>query len=710
VLTRLELKNFSAHAHREIFFSPKSHVLIGPNGSGKSTVLAAIAMNINGSSYMAGSKDANISQFATKGEPSYVSADYLINGNEISVFRSLGRDKSWLSLNGTRVALGETDVNAKLSELWIDVDLVARVAFARQGEFAAWVRDTPANRAAFLSRIYGTERCARDLEILRKELNAIPAATTVDFAAIDCEFDDAANLLHAAEEACAAADEAIVECSAAERIVAAAAAVEAASKIYADAVKKRDNLVGDKAIAKDAVTTAARALEEAQEALDSYSKLERDREAWDRYSDWQHRYEQAQQDYAELLKLEAVTNPPMPEGYKLVSDWRRERIADGAAEIKRIVKLLKMYDDGTAACPTCGVTGREFSEVIEATRESLTEKRATLKRREAALARDIAYEEALETYSKAQRSISLRRPNCLAVARRLTEVYGAGEPVAPSVPKPPAARTSKDKLISARDRATDAHNAANNKLSVEKGRLAACLETVALAARELNAANDALDEYLGGESDEVGLRKAYAAIKANDAAVSAAHDAAVVVMDRKEQFNRVKAKRAKAKAAAADTELIDGWRSLLEECRRINNFQNAPRRVIHSGITETVAIANERLAAVEMPFELLLNPDMSFTAVFFDGIRRHGTERLSEGQTVMAALALWTGLNSRTAGGIGLLCLDEPTLHLDRQNVAAIGPALQSFHALSPATQIICVTHEEPLSGYFDKATELESL
>lgn len=709
MISRLRLRNFGVHRDLDISFSPSLHGIVGPNGAGKSTVIAAISMNINGGTYFPGAKETNISQLANRGEQSYVQANYVIADNNIEVFRSLGRDKSKLLLNGTQIAEGESEVNIKLSEFWADVNLLTRVAFARQGEFAAWVGDTPANRAAFLSRIYNTDKCTRDLEVLRKELNSIPSSTVVDLDSIERELAEAAAMVAESESTYTKSKAAVHNCDRAKAFL-------ALYKKVNDAAKKANACKDSRRTAKEAVTTAdegvvaaEKKLQTAETALITHQRLVAVRDAWQKYDAYTRDMADVLKADARVANLQAVALPVPPEGYKPITDERVNRIADAKASIKRIETLIATYADGAGVCPTCGATGGDLAGVLEEFKRELPGKQEAQRKRKAAFDRDKSHEDALANYEKTQqeldRQLSTRREMCNAIQR----TYGDAAVTAPPTPRPPAITTTQRSLEAAINTARDAYTDAQTNRAAAVGRLELCREQYTAAFETFRRLDTEFDELLGNAEEDTSLERAESDVDAHEKAVSAVDAAEAVLQERRANYEKLQQKFAKAKTTAASTHVNDRWRELIEECRRINNFQNAPRQVIHSGIRDTVYVANDRLAAAGLPFELILNTDLSFTAAFFDGIRKVPAERLSEGEMVMAALSLWAGLNSRAAGGVGLLCLDEPTLHLDRHNVDAIGPALKAFHSLSPGTQIICVTHEETLGGYFDRITDLDA-
>ena len=96
-------------------------------------------------------------------------------------------------------------------------------------------------------------------------------------------------------------------------------------------------------------------------------------------------------------------------------------------------------------------------------------------------------------------------------------------------------------------------------------------------------------------------------------------------------------------------------------------------------------------------------------AHFFDG-RRQRAKRLSGGQKVSLAWALRISvLNVQYAATMGLLSLDEPTVYLDKQRLAALTPVIERLRALTASRGLQCllITHEEELAPLFEQVIAL---
>lgn len=142
-------------------------------------------------------------------------------------------------------------------------------------------------------------------------------------------------------------------------------------------------------------------------------------------------------------------------------------------------------------------------------------------------------------------------------------------------------------------------------------------------------------------------------------------------------------------------------------CRRV-------REALHTSALPSLImrayarLLNERLAYYlhtwEAPFRLWLDEErLEFTAEKEEG-HTVPAERLSGGEEIVGASSYRLGMTDTFARQVGLLVLDEPTNHLDKTNIVHLQRLLLRLKELSGATgrQIIIVTHEESLMGFFD--------
>ena len=109
----------------------------------------------------------------------------------------------------------------------------------------------------------------------------------------------------------------------------------------------------------------------------------------------------------------------------------------------------------------------------------------------------------------------------------------------------------------------------------------------------------------------------------------------------------------------------------------------------------------------EAPFQLRLDDSLAFRAAFPHG--ETSGSRLSGGQQVVASASFRLAMSDTFAKDVGLLVLDEPSNHLDKENIQHLQQLLLKLKELSAHTgrQILVVTHEASLTGFLDHVVEI---
>lgn len=163
--------------------------------------------------------------------------------------------------------------------------------------------------------------------------------------------------------------------------------------------------------------------------------------------------------------------------------------------------------------------------------------------------------------------------------------------------------------------------------------------------------------------------------------------------------------RAQQRAEEADA----AWVKVCKKVREALHVKGLPSLLMR----EYAALLNRRmryyLSFWEAPFQVYLDEDLSFTAEFPDG-RIHSAARLSGGQKIVASTSFRLAMADTFAKQVALLQLDEPSNCLDEDNINHLQHLLQKLKELAGASgkQILLVTHEESLKGFFDHTIMLD--
>lgn len=127
---------------------------------------------------------------------------------------------------------------------------------------------------------------------------------------------------------------------------------------------------------------------------------------------------------------------------------------------------------------------------------------------------------------------------------------------------------------------------------------------------------------------------------------------------------------------------------------------------------EYVKILNARMSHYlgiwESPFQMWLDDDMAFQVRFEDG-KQLDAGRLSGGQKVFASASFHLAMSDTFARKVGLLVFDEPSVHLDKDNIQHLQQLLirlkeQSQHS---GRQILIVDHQASLMQFIDHKIEV---
>lgn len=156
---------------------------------------------------------------------------------------------------------------------------------------------------------------------------------------------------------------------------------------------------------------------------------------------------------------------------------------------------------------------------------------------------------------------------------------------------------------------------------------------------------------------------------------------------------------------------VAAWSKLCGRARDVIHVSGLPTLMMK----EYAARINKRVAHYlqiwEAPFRLFLDDSLSFRARFDTGYELPAA-RLSGGQKIVASTSFRLAMSDTFAKNVGLLILDEPTNHLDKENVVHLQQLLVKLKQMSGASQrqIIIVTHEEQLTGFFDHTIQLAKI
>jgi len=175
----------------------------------------------------------------------------------------------------------------------------------------------------------------------------------------------------------------------------------------------------------------------------------------------------------------------------------------------------------------------------------------------------------------------------------------------------------------------------------------------------------------------------------------------------KSELKAIEEKIAAAHNQIKLSEIHSGWNERIDNLKKVFKFNALPTVISYRYMDRVVVELNRTLSDIGVPFNIELEPDLSFVANF--GSHKVPATRLSGGQKIMLTIAYRLAVNFTFATNLGLLCLDEPTVGLDDANLGALEKAFERLRQFSLANgvQIVVVTHEKGISHLFDHTIDL---
>ena len=255
--------------------------------------------------------------------------------------------------------------------------------------------------------------------------------------------------------------------------------------------------------------------------------------------------------------------------------------------------------------------------------------------------------------------------------------------------------------------ALDAHaglqrtrDAAVVKLTSADNEVASAESAVIALGKQLDAPSpQEVDAAVADTRRLAELRKSQAQIEATHAA-----NVAAVTM-RQSEANRL--------AETARREARDqAWVETVNKVRDILHPTNLPAVAMR----EYAAIINNQLGWYldkwNAPFRLWINENMEFRALKPE---ENGAEaemdaaRLSGGEQIVGSSSFRVAMSDTFARNAGLIVLDEPSSYLDKTNIHNLQTVLLELKKVSAAShrQVIVVTHEASLMGFFDQTVTI---
>lgn len=767
LITGLRAKNFGCHAQIDMKFKSGLNGTLGQNGSGKSTVLDAIRFGITNESIAAGQRADNLRLGQKSG---FVEVDFSHCGEDYTVRRSLENsrckmtcgEKVWAKaseIDEHLEQLLQTKIDALLNNVFVGQHALDDILFKTNTERLKEFQDTfGLTRMAEAYRVLSTEISASSvtpgLEAQRDLLVAAARDAHKEMAVAEIELRDVtakiSDLMGVSEKV--VVHESLVQLrdsrdKALRVMVTLDAEVKTLEKHIAEITVQIGELRLESANQAGHVIAAmtisgshASAKAQRQTLTDELSRLVAVQPPTEPSADLQAELDKSAE---RLQKLEAMSKgelplPQLPGDAELTTEYNdlaSKITADIGADIHmlegdlaRELGVLKTFASGS--CPTCLRPMDNFNpaaqqkkvddvrEALQAAKAARAERISLMMQRQASVSEELVKRKAaaLASVNKALNGVRSDRHTLsqrVGNARKAEASYTAAqtrkvevEDLLRNVPviSDESALAAAETVRANTERMTRLTDL-QTKLSVSESKLTSIQAErgrVLSSMPQVDGSGLMSDEeYAKAKAMELEMNKLFATKRDVETRLGVAgarvHTQEQTVVQLNEQIEK------ESKAAV--------WSRLCSRARDIIHVSGLPTLMMK----EYAARINKRVAYYlqvwEAPFRLFLDDSLSFRAIFDTG-HELPAARLSGGQKIVASTSFRLAMSDTFAKNVGLLILDEPTNHLDKENVVHLQQLLVKLKQTAGASQrqIIIVTHEEQLVGFFDHTIQLAKL
>jgi energy-coupling factor transporter ATP-binding protein EcfA2 len=703
-LERLFLRNWCKAHSRDIVFEPGMNALLGPNGSGKSNTLNAVVFALTGDySRNAGTKAENIHQLDAKG-PASVRLVFTHNNMRFDVTRGL-RDVTTVmtvsDLNGVQIEAvrAESKVTKRLTELLrVNVDILSGYVFVGQGKmFEPFdTAITPAARMVAFQQLFGLDRLEALWVALGEQLAGLPIIVIPDMQPYLDEAMQAGQAVQSAAQALAALEDMrnwVYAGDPDKQLIDEAHATASLTAVITQTQGRHASAVANFAATRhDYQTATLQAVTLTTGLLAVTADLPRAKQILDAAAAAAATADACTQAIARAAAVQsehaahmALRPTELPAGSLTAENLRSRILALDLAIAVDNDQLMRMGTGST--CPTCGqAIGEAILAQLEQAASRIADNTLALENSRRHLAvrdgfdlRMAAWVAASERLSAAVGEASQRAAEASA---RLLALNADQSQVAWAVLQQETAST----LQRAYDQVCGRLRPLQNSLKQQRDQIRISRTHLRQIQARVNAAPSA-------------------------AAVAAAELRLATTMARSREYaaacethglTACRHKNAEAQLARCNELVLmatqgQAVRKTLEDLRAVLHRDNLPKALLQQRLVSIGRDTNTALELFGAPFRLTPREDrLSYRGVFFDGCEQP-IERLSGGEKVLVALAFRIAVNARFASDLGLLCLDEPTVYLDADNVRCLEPALARLrqHAQATGLQCVLITHED---------------
>lgn len=697
-LLSVDIENFCQHSHLHADFGQMT-AIIGPNGSGKTNLLSSIGWCLTGDMPLPGALVTFINQLATKGAKSGVKLTLApTEGTVAELTRNLSPSSRSLKY-GSETLRRDADIIRKIEEWFgLPMKVLNTFSFISQKQLTAFIDQEPAERIKSFHRLFRLDRAEACWNAVNKRLSNlnIPApafdeeATRSNIANYHKTLDELLATRHCLGEPNlefeAQARKLIADQEHADR-----AEVEIGI-LYREHGQLSEDL---RSLSKEAAeTTDLLQKLKVVKYEDIVVKAARSRDAWKAIKCIDTKVDNLKT--RQKLLVQEINNKPIP---PVAPDWlaeddkRLQVLKSDADSTETFFKYFR--DTGVTACPTCRRAIDADPEEVQERYEKLLAQIAT---EEARRDSNHAYSHNLDAYIH---WIDERNVRLEVIVNQITDLVNE---------RPTELDESEEEIGHYLQEADSAIVEIGN---LERDLTAINTHLIKSHARieEIERRLEELKKDWGkgvGNGDTLENLKAQLKQYDTNARERVAVEAKIDVIKRSlADAENILVQLAEIKKSSVK---VLEWKGSLEKVRATLHRDALPKRIAQSYLEQMEDDVNKSMDFLGLDFRIKVADDLSFVCYFTDG-RVMPAVRLSLGEQVMFALAWRITVNATFATDVGILCLDEPSTHLDVERLKCLRRALERLREISGEIGLQCIitTHHTTLLSAFDHVIELKA-
>lgn len=702
-LVSVHLKNWCQHRDLEVKFKPGLNGIFGKNGSGKSNIMKAVRFALTGTLDTGDSKEEHVCDRIKDKEKSFVSLVYTVDGYEFTVTRGLkGCGSAKLEQEGQEPITKVDDVNRAIEQSFGKFKQLNNYSFVPQGELFNWLMLKDADRIKWFAALFGVANCEAiwdavgqqaltdtrmlpTLEDNRDLLRTKIGEFELRIRELSQQISETEDKL--LDEATATGFEQKLKDDSnrsasvlsMRSLKAEHAALKAKSKLLATQEAELQLRVERQLAEVRLLEPKAAAAEQYQSQLSTYKTYCEEKKAAE------SRFKIAT---AAVAALEEER--PKPKELTAADTQRLEDLISRRGVIKR---TLTTADGGGGLCGSCQqpISAEYLGKLKAELKDELLPKLDELQ------VRQNARSAWLDWLADWQRAGDKAKSNLQHAAERLQAIKPVTKPAPVDGEQTIKELTMARLLLKTSQLAMlasgKAHSAVGGELAVVTRNYKKLAEFVRSAEEisktELDTIKGLLAESLGAAALLPILNQSQSELHTHK------QDMLAVLKEKQAAFDR-------------SSDIVQ-WVELLENSiRPFFHRSGPPKEVSLSYLRSLESSVNTLLGEFNSPFSIKADDSLNFLARKKRGEFRPA-KRLSGGEKTVLSLAFWLAVQSIFSAELGVLCLDEPTQHLDQRNVEFLTAALERLNSVLAGRniQLLMVTHEIGMKHVFGNVIEL---